>query len=549
MYGLAVVAIHFEKSAVRRETEFTEGAQVEAILPSMHCITSRSVYSMEMRDGTETISTKTEARLTRLFLLKLLTIFTIVTSQQTSVPDRGCVSSFQTARSSFEICKTKLCFIILRAYPHVLINSTLESAAPQPFLCRDHDIIYPKTQGLFFDVLRGVSRYVPKVRDARCVFGGKKCSFDNSVRFVEDIAKNEPSYQFVASGYLLFLFHRRTKYTVHSQPYTSDKMVVVFLPENTRDSFAEAWKQVFQPFSVHGWAFLFGMLLIFLFGIGLHAKRFSGARGIQEFVRWFILPMPVDRGVWETASWNSLKLGVAVFFAVLILLYELSIVNFILTGPELLVDNIQQLKTLGLKNFAVVKEAASETIFKYAAGLEDFIGTVPWVRGEKLDDIIDMVMEKRVKYAFSSQASVSNMLYLHNLCDKVVAVPTEKTEAGGWYYGTNIPMELRSNIDKALSKLVLEQKPKAWRNQYGESPLSCGRVTEEIDHKVIMVLLALTVGPFLLKHFVSMALSCCWTNIEHTNTEDIVAEVTEQSSDSSLRDSQPSRGLPSSDKK
>ena len=518
-------------------------------MSSMHCITSRAVYSMNCKDGSETISTKTGTRLTPLFYLKLLMIFTIVTSQQTSIPDRGCVSSFQTAPSSFEICKTELCFVILKEYPYALINSTLESAASQPFLCRDHDLIYPKTKGLFFDVLRGVSRYVPKVRNARCVFGGRKCSFDNSVRFVEDIVKNELSYQFVAGGYLLFLSHRRSKYIVHSQPYASDRMVVIFLPENARDSFAEAWKQVFQPFSAHGWGFLFGLLLIFLFGLGVHAKRFSGARSFRQFVRWFILSKPVDRGVWETASWNSLKLAVAVFFAVLILLYELSVVNFILTEPVLLVDNIKQLKTLGLKNFAVVKEAASETIFKYAAGLEDLVGTVPWVRGESLDDIIDMVVKKRVKYAFSFQSTVSNILYLDNLCDKVVAVPTEKRDAGGWYYGINIPMELRSNIDKALSNLVLKQKPNDWRNQYGESPLSCGRVTGGIDHKVIMVLFALTVGPFLLKHFVSMALSYCWSDIEHTNAEDIVSEVTEQSSDSSSSDSQRFQCSPSSEKK
>ena len=504
---------------------------------------------MNTKDSTETISTKTEARLTPLFCLKLLMIFTVVTSQQTSIPDRGCVSSFQTAPSNFEICKTELCFVILKDYPFVLINSTLESEEPQPFLCRDHDILYPKTKGLFFDVLQGVSEYVPEVRNAQCIFGGKKCSFDNSVRFVEDIVKNEPSYQFVAGGYLVFLFYRRSKYTVHSQPYASDRTVVVFLPENARDSFAEAWKQVFQPFSAHGWGFLFGMLLIFLFGLGLHAKRFSGARGIREFARWFILSKPLDRGVWETASWNSLKLGVAVFFAVLILLYELSIVNFILTGPVLLVDNIEQLKTLEVKNFAVVKGSASETIFKYAAGKEDLIGTVPWFQGESSGDIIDMVVKRQIKYAFSVQSTVSNILYLDNLCDKVVAVPMEKRDSGGWYYGTNIPIELRLNIDRAMSKLVLKQKPKVWRNQYGESPLSCGKVTGEIDHKVIMVLFALTVGPFLLKHFVLMALSCCWPDIEHTNTEDIVAEVIEQSSDSCLRDSQPSRRLSSSEKK
>ncbi len=64
--------------------------------------------------------------------------------------------------------------------------------------------------------------------------------------------------------------------------------------------------------------------------------------------------------MWETASWNSLKFAVVVFCGVLILLHELSVVIFLIQGPDLLVDRISQLKTLGLRNFAVVKGVASE---------------------------------------------------------------------------------------------------------------------------------------------------------------------------------------------
>ena len=85
--------------------------------------------------------------------------------------------------------------------------------------------------------------------------------------------------------------------------------------------------------------------------------------------------------MWETASWNSLKFAVVVFCGVLILLHELSVVIFLIQGPDLLVDRISQLKTLGLRNFAVVKGAASGTVFKHAVGWDGKRGKLPWVRG------------------------------------------------------------------------------------------------------------------------------------------------------------------------
>ena len=63
-----------------------------------------------------------------------------------------------------------------------------------------------------------------------------------------------------------------------------------------------------------------------------------------------------------------------VFCAVVNVFYKLSVVNFIIQRPDLLVDENLQLKTEGLKNFAVVKSAASETVFKYAIRCDEIMG-------------------------------------------------------------------------------------------------------------------------------------------------------------------------------
>ncbi len=370
--------------------------------------------------------------------------------------------------------KKELCFLVINEKPYVFPDPGLTAAPSRPFLCRDHGMLYPKLTGLFFDILHGVSKRVPQVRQSRCIYAGPKCTFDKTVRFVGDVAKNDTSYRFAAVGYLLSMEHRRTRCTIHSQPWASDVMVVLFRPENGQKSFAQACKQVLQPFGIEDWILLLCYGLIFLLGVAIHSFGFSRARTLRRFMKWFASSDSSERGVWETGSWNSLKFAVVVFCAVLILLYELSVVNFIIQGPDLLVDVISQLKTLGLRNFAVVKGAASETVSKYAVGWDGKRGNFSWVRGGSQEEIIELVKTKIVKYAFSFETAVANVLHSENLCDSLVAVPTDKKDVGGWYYSSSVSIEVRTNIDKALSKLVLKQLPIEWRKAYGSSLLSCG---------------------------------------------------------------------------
>ncbi len=473
--------------------------------------------------------------LTQVFLTTLLTFFKLGSSQLAEISDRGCVSPFRTSPGDFEICKTQLCFIIVDVNPYVFLDPALAAVPSKPFLCRDHDILYSNLTGLFFDILRGVSKQVPQVRESRCIFGGSQCTFDNTVQFVGDVAKKDPSYKFVAGGYLLFLENRRTRYTIHSQPWVSDSMVILFRPENARHSFSNAWKQVLQPFGIDGWVLLLCYGLIFLLGLTIHSYRFSRARTFHQFVRWFILSKPSSRGVWETASWNSLRFAAVVFCAVLILLYELSVVNFIIQGPGLFVERVSELKGFGLENFAIEKEAAAETIFKYAVGWGEKRGKYPWVRASSLNETIKLVKNKTVKYGFSFETAIRYKLRMENLCDALVAEPTHKKDVGGWYYSSSVSEELRASIDKALSKLVLNETPEELMKNYGSSPLICGKTKGAIGYEVLVVLLALTVCPFLLKHFLSMALSYCWSNIERPDTDNgpAVAAAQEYGSSSS----------------
>ncbi len=450
-------------------------------------------------------------RSTRLHFLTLLTVLALVSSQGVSVRDRGCVSSFRKAAHQFEICKTRLCFVILTEKPYVLHEPGLPTPQSRPFKC----LGYSNYSGVFFDVVKETSKSVPEVQEAMCIYGGPSCSFDNSLRFIEEAVQVNPKYRFIAGGFFLFMPHRRTSNTIHSQPWLSERMVVLVRQDSAKRSFKFAWKQVFQPYSREGWGILLGLVCLFCIALGIHAYRFSQARTFHELIRWFALSRPSERGVWETASWTSLRLAVVVFFAVSILLYE---VSYLILSDTDNISNVEEFRSLGLNNYAVVEGDASETIFRYAVGWENKTGNVPWAPVKTLDDAVDSVEDKTVKYAFSFESTVATMLRRDNLCEKIYPIPMVKRYSGGWYYGISIPRQLRQKIDQALAVLVLEDLPRKSSRAFGVSQLNCGNLTGELDYKVLLFILLLTVGPILLKHIGALILSSCWPDIENPDS-------------------------------
>ena len=263
-----------------------------------------------------------------------------------------------------------------------------------------------------------------------------------------------------------------------------------------------------------------------LFGIalGIHAYRFSQARTFRQLIQWLALSRPSERGDWETASWNSLRLAVIVFFAVSVLLYE---IRYIISSDP---GNTE--KFLGLHQSADVEGTASETIFRYAVGWVDKKGKVPWFLVRTLDEAIALVRNKAVKYAFAFETISAAILRRDNLCDVISARPMVKNKFGGWYYGASIPLILRQKIDEALITLVFEDLPRKSVKFLGRSLLDCRKSTDELDDRILVLILLLTVGPILLKHLASLILSCFWSDLENPNITSKMAPEIESEADS-----------------
>ena len=130
-----------------------------------------------------------------------------------------------------------------------------------------------------------------------------------------------------------------------------------------------------------------------------------------------------------------------------------------------------------------------------------------------MEDAIELVRNKTMKHAFSFETIAATTMNRFELCDEMTAILTVKMDFGGWYYAISIPRQLRTQINEALATLVLEDLPRKSRNVFKMSPLNCGQLTSQLDDRVLILILSLTVGPILLKHLASLILSCCWPNL------------------------------------
>ncbi len=452
--------------------------------------------------------------------LVLTALLSLLTAAYARAPTNTCVPQFwrNDTRALFDACRNNLCFTFVFEEPYVSSTPRFDTADLKPFRCVDHK--RHGLDGLFFDMVREMADMEDigvnsSMHDALCVYGGDNCTFDDEIRFVHDAVGVGDRHQFIAGGGLLFMEHRRTNLTIHSQPWFTDSIVVLHRPEFARHSFSSAFIQIFQPFKGTGWVVVAAFSLLLWIGLGVHVVRFSPVRKPRALLRWFFQHQR-QQGMWELATWNVQKVAVVVFFSVLLLLYEISVVGFVLQGPDKVITSTAQLKHEKLQQFTMVRGSVSETIFKYAVGRIDEKGSrkPEWGRAQNLDEMIDTIMKNRrgkVRFIFTFESTVRNYLYRRNLCNEITVAKLEKTLGGGWYYGASVPKDVRVRIDKALSVLDLMNVPRKSFTEHGIIPIDCGdRLAHKIGHEVLLILLLLTVGPLMALYGLFMLLSVYW---------------------------------------
>lgn len=436
----------------------------------------------------------------------------ILATSQAQVVSRnrsGCVATFWTERKKFDKCRTHLCFIFKFDQPFVFDNEKLEKQPSHPFRCRARKRLYPGLDGLFFDVLDGVSlredqKASPNVRDAYCIYSGSdSCTFDGEVQFLNEAARNDSRYMFIVGGYLNFMPNRRTNNAIQSAQTVTDSMVLMHRRNPATRSFQAAVTNVFEPFEWSGWLVAFGFALLIILVIGLYVQWFSNTSAhIQPNIFiWLINGVPLVTPE-QRAAWRLLVLTVTVMATVVVILYELAVALSIFRGPGPIVSALWQLTGLGLTKFVVTKGGASESTLRIVVDKQGKLNgsNFPWKRMNRMDDMITALLTEKsdVEYIFAFEKNIKFFLHKRKLCNSVSVTPLNLKTVGGWYYSTAVPMLVRTRIDKMLQHMWISQEAINNVNRFQEVPIDCGASYTKVDHSILFILLGVSVGPLLL---------------------------------------------------
>lgn len=427
-------------------------------------------------------------------LVFLLLILPFSSTEECPVGD--CFPDYDTNSKAYDDCKTNLCFLVLPEPPFVIRNDTieeklrLEKPVP-PIPCKSEEF-----QGIFFDILKRpeLKEEHPDIKNAKCIYAGSNCSFDGTICFMQESQKKNTGHRFIAGGFFSFLPNRRTPFTINSAPVVTTSMTLVYNRSRVLNTFNHARHSIFSPFEGGAWGMvaLFAVILVLCFA--LYLVTFCPHREFRPAIEW-ILAGKQSQNPYEATSWRTLKVSVTVFLAVLILLYEVGIAVLLFRGGDPLIRDMDELKNLNLNKLIVAQAGASERILRHYT---DNPAELPWERGTSLEGMVEKLVNGTADYLFSFDKFVNYVINEKELCNRMTGILLGLQQVGGFYYGANIPVEIRDSIDKGLLALQLSRMVSEAENQYGNVPPDCGSENQNVDIRVMFLLLLITVGPLLI---------------------------------------------------
>lgn len=155
---------------------------------------------------------------------------------------KQCVSIFNISQppSSFDICRTKNCFILRKELPYDILDDAKSTHFhARPFLCSDYGTQFSGgITGAFFDVIVKV----PALKDAYCVWGGNDdvCSFNGMLKFLKHSAEEGNEHRWIARGLLFVLEYRISPSTIPSATLIEDQFRIIGPPVESYTTPAQA---------------------------------------------------------------------------------------------------------------------------------------------------------------------------------------------------------------------------------------------------------------------------------------------------------------------
>lgn len=357
----------------------------------------------------------------------------LVDAQSGEVPHSRCVSLFFRNRTRFKACETQKCFLFRQEKPFVFLDEHMKHEKDQePFKCRERHIKWPDLRGAFFSIMDDI----PELEDALCVWAGSKttCMFDDMVSFVGNSSRNG-LHKFAVGGLMFMVQYRISNHTIPSAPMLESQLIIIGPRKDTVDM-KEGLRMFWGPFTPPAWMCITGIFVFFFlmrlwiaiqfmhpfdhysFCSNLFGEYYTAVarRRIAEYLHCDfcrasnytqgrnpnsdftcdecriireIEEERVERLQWLTNTWFR---AAHLSLFVIVLFYEIAVVNFIFARPPAHINNLEPHK------FVLRRETTQEYVFRKmlaSKGVDYLEEKLPWKRRKDLDEVFHTVLNSK----------------------------------------------------------------------------------------------------------------------------------------------------------
>lgn len=278
----------------------------------------------------------------------------------------------------FERCKNEMCLVYIDQGAHVILNETKvenDEDFQFPVPCREL-FEQGKVRGIIFEILSELPEH------HYCVWGGRtaKCGYNDFIPFLKVMSSK--GYKFANSNYMIDLPERRCQVDIGASLSLDNIVLVGRLGDGVpyQPSISRTVRELLQPFQTSTWLLFLGISLIIVITAVVFTIILSNGkqRGFGSATDAMLLLLGSQeslklRGGSEAVFGNtsrifivkSLRAALFSLVTILLMFYELSIVNSLLWGGRLSTGlTISGLSNQELQSFCVINNTATETVWR-----------------------------------------------------------------------------------------------------------------------------------------------------------------------------------------
>lgn len=461
----------------------------------------------------------------------------------------NCLKQFKEQPQVFERCKHQNCFIFLSEPPYIMLDKRMKYHEDSTlFPCsRPRDSTFEHLHGSAFEIMAASYKAV----DALCVWGGPDCQFNEMVEFIDEQARESPSYKFGATGLLKENKRRLTENVIQSTSLMREELAIFGKHQKNRKPFPVT--VLVRPFRRTTWL----AFVLFIAAVGVSAvftARVFGPRAftVSDFVQYtfhfFMDPQLAvttaqphlslqdsadktpsecdneerrrtsERFLTYKAARHLMRVALSAMIVIFLLFYEVAVVNFLFieqSAPK--VRSVKDLTEEDLMQYSVEKKAATEVVWHRTVFKPGKYNPKkpPWKRCKDLNQCFDWALdpEDPVKFVVGFKSAGVYQVTSRHVCQHLTNYETQGegklySFGAGWLYNSH----MEKSFTRALDKEILDMHEMGMLPRIIEASAGlpdaeeCRSKIADIDVGVIGASVVLLVVPPLLLIFAIVVL-------------------------------------------